>query len=64
MIRIKFECWWASSTDINSRILNQYIPEKDLDSMIFSVFGYYSPKLVIITTPNYDFNYFFPEYSK
>jgi hypothetical protein len=32
MIKVKFECWWTSSSDINKRIVNQFIPEKDLET--------------------------------
>ena len=30
MIKIKFECWWTSTENINNRIISQFIPEEDL----------------------------------
>jgi len=47
--------------------LMEIIEHIDLDQMPAlekNVFGFLKPKMVIITTPNYDFNYFFANEEK
>lgn len=40
----------------------EHLYPDELDAFPYNVFGYMAPKLVIVTTPNADFNVVFPDY--
>lgn len=39
--------------------LIEHLEKAKLQEFSANVFGFYAPKIVVISTPNYDFNYFF-----
>lgn len=40
----------------------EHLYPDELDAFPYNVFGFVSPKIVIITTPNVEFNVVFPDY--
>lgn len=41
----------------------EHIEKKDLVYLETNIFGVVSPRMVVVTTPNYEFNYFFDNVS-
>ena len=35
MIKIKLECWWTDTGNLQRRFINQFVPKNDLEHFLF-----------------------------
>lgn len=70
---LKIELWHGDLTRYNKRFVAQdclimsevieHLPASDLEKSLPLIFSVYRPRVVVITTPNYEFNKYIDQYS-